>query len=85
MDLGQYPLSGNLKSVVQECVQEGGDIRVLVNNAGRSHNMPVTFIDTTSEELEGIVSVNNGGVLRATKDILPSMLNDRSPPPICGT
>ena len=78
IDLGAYPLSEKLKSCVEACVRDGGDVRVLVNNAGVSHDMPVSFEDMTREEMEGIMGVNNGGVLRATKDVLPFMLNDRS-------
>lgn len=74
----QYPLSNKLKDAVEKCVADGGDIRVLVNNAGISHDMPVCFGDMNKEEMEGIMGVNNGGVLRATKDILPFMMNDRS-------
>lgn len=54
-------------------VSETGDIRILVNNAGMSHDMPVTFEDMTTEEMEGIVGVNTCGVLRVTKAYL---LND---------
>ena len=76
--MGQYPLSNKLKDTVEKCVAEGGDIRILVNNAGVSHDMPVCFEDMSKEEMEGIMGVNNGGVLRATKDVLPFMMNDRS-------
>jgi short-subunit dehydrogenase len=80
MDMGQFPLSKKFKDVVERCVAEGGDIRVLVNNAGVSHDMPVTFGDMSREEMEGIMGINNGGVLRATKDVLPFMMNDRCRP-----
>ena len=54
-----------------------GDIRVLINNAGISHDIPVTFEDMSSVEMENIMGVNTGGALRVTKAALPYMLNDR--------
>ena len=78
VDLGQYPLSKKLKNTVEKCVVDGADIRILVNNAGVSHDMPVCFEDMSTEEMERIMGVNNGGALRVTKDVLPFMMNDRS-------
>ena len=63
-------------NTVKEVAATKGDIRVLVNNAGVSHDIPVTFEDTTTEEMEGIVGVNTGGVLRVTKETLPYLLSD---------
>jgi 17beta-estradiol 17-dehydrogenase / very-long-chain 3-oxoacyl-CoA reductase len=57
-----------------------GDIRVLINNAGLSHAMPVTFEDTTETEMENIIGVNTCGVLRVTKHTLPFMLKTRYNP-----
>jgi 17beta-estradiol 17-dehydrogenase / very-long-chain 3-oxoacyl-CoA reductase len=71
---------GEVRAVCEEVTQEGGDVRVLVNNAGRGHEMPTEFKDVEREEMEGIVGVNVCGVLRVTKDVLPFMLNDKSSP-----
>jgi short chain dehydrogenase len=54
-----------------------GDIRVLINNAGLSHAMPITFEDTSETEMENILGVNTSGVLRVTKHTLPFMLKTR--------
>ena len=77
VDMGAYPLDGKFARMVKEVAETKGDIRILVNNAGRSHDIPVTFEDTTTEEMEAIMGVNIGGVVRATKEVLPYMLNDK--------
>jgi len=76
VDLGKTPLDGTFKERVENVARTKGDIRILVNNAGMSHDMPVTFEDMTTEEMEGIVGVNTCGVLRITKEALPYILND---------
>ncbi|KAG7090974.1 hypothetical protein E1B28_010041 [Marasmius oreades] len=53
---------------------EGLDIGVLVNNVGRSHNMPVYFAETPKEEMNDIVAINMNGTLRMTYAILPGMI-----------
>lgn len=78
IDIGAKPLSDKYADVLDEVHnQDGGDIRILVNNAGMSHSIPVTFEETAEEEMEGILAVNNAGVLRITKATLPYLLNDR--------
>ena len=77
MDLARE-FGGEVRTVCEEVTREGGDVRVLVNNAGRGHEMPTEFKDVEREEMEGIVGVNVCGVLRVTKDVLPFMLNDKS-------
>lgn len=77
VDLGKYPLDAKYAQTVKEVASTKGDIRILVNNAGISHDMPVTFEDMTTEEMEGIVGVNTCGVLRATKEALPYILSDK--------
>ncbi|KAF4620334.1 hypothetical protein D9613_000358 [Agrocybe pediades] len=53
---------------------EGHDIGVLVNNVGKSHNMPVYFAETPEDELTDIVSINVTATLRVTHAILPGMV-----------
>ena len=76
VDLGIYPLGEKFASTLKDVATSKGDIRVLVNNAGMSHDIPVTFEDMTTEEMEGIVGVNTSGVLRVTKEALPYILSD---------
>ena len=81
VDMALAPLDSKFESTVREVAEKKGDIRVLVNNAGRSHDIPVTFEETSVEEMEGIIGLNIGGVVRATKIVLPFMLNDKYSPP----
>lgn len=78
---------GEIRAACGEVTGAGGDVRVLVNNAGRGHEMPTEFKDVEREEMEGIVGVNVCGVLRVTKDVLPFMLSDKfhPPSPLCPT
>ena len=80
VDMAEYPLGRKYAETLKDVALNRGDIRVLINNAGRSHDMPVTFEDTNEEEMEGIVGVNTGGVLRATKEALPYLLSDSYSP-----
>lgn len=75
VDMAVSPLGQKYAQTLNE-VAKNGDIRVLINNAGMSHDVPVTFDDTSKEEMEGIVGVNVGGVLHATKEALPYLLSD---------
>ncbi|KAF9268743.1 3-ketoacyl-CoA reductase [Marasmius fiardii PR-910] len=53
---------------------EGLDIGVLVNNVGKSHNMPVYFAETPKGEMADIVAINVNATLRMTYAILPGMI-----------
>jgi 17beta-estradiol 17-dehydrogenase / very-long-chain 3-oxoacyl-CoA reductase len=78
LDIGAYPLDQGYLTAVTDIAMSEGDIRILVNNAGVSHDIPVTFEDMATDEMEDIVAVNVGGVLRATKEALPYLLSDKS-------
>jgi short-subunit dehydrogenase len=78
--MGKYPLDQSYLETVKDVATREGDIRVLINNAGMSHDIPVTFEDMDSVEMEGIMGVNTGGALRVTKAALPYILNDRYSP-----
>lgn len=58
-----------LKSVV-----DGLDIAVLVNNVGKSHDMPVPFAETTEDEMKDIININCHGTLRVTQLVVPGMI-----------
>lgn len=51
------------------------NVGVLVNNVGKSHSMPVTFAETTEEEMEDIVEINVVSILRVSRMIIPGMVS----------
>jgi len=51
------------------------EIGVLVNNVGRSHDIPTPFAQTSISEINAIVSININSVLRVTSIILPGMID----------
>jgi 17beta-estradiol 17-dehydrogenase / very-long-chain 3-oxoacyl-CoA reductase len=53
----------------------GLDIGVLINNVGKSHEMPVDFVETTQQEIDDILTVNINGTLRTTSIVLPGMIS----------
>ncbi|KAL5361071.1 very-long-chain 3-oxoacyl-CoA reductase [Aspergillus floccosus] len=50
------------------------DVAVLVNNVGKSHDMPVPFALTSEEEMTDIVTINCMGTLRVTQLVVPGMM-----------
>ncbi|OOF99649.1 hypothetical protein ASPCADRAFT_203414 [Aspergillus carbonarius ITEM 5010] len=58
-----------LKALVDEL-----DVSVLVNNVGKSHNIPTPFALTPEDEMTDIVTINCLGTLRATQIVVPGMM-----------
>ncbi|KAF9047393.1 3-ketoacyl-CoA reductase [Panaeolus papilionaceus] len=56
---------------------EGRNIGVLVNNVGKSHNMPVNFAETPSDEMNDILTINCNATLRVTYTVLPGMVQHK--------
>ncbi|KAI9811498.1 MAG: hypothetical protein M1826_003169 [Phylliscum demangeonii] len=50
------------------------DVAILVNNVGRSHNIPVPFIETPEAEMMDIMMINCLGTLRLTRLAAPGMV-----------
>lgn len=53
------------------------DVAILVNNVGKSHEMPVSFLETDDAEMEDIITINVKGTLRVTKMVAPGMVARR--------
>ena len=53
------------------------DVAILVNNVGRSHNIPVPFVDTPQDERNDIININVHSTLRVTALVLPGMRSRR--------
>ncbi|EAU91530.1 ketoreductase [Coprinopsis cinerea okayama7 len=58
-------------------VLTGLDVGVLVNNVGKSHNMPAYLVDTPRDEMRDIVEINVNATLRVTYAILPGMVKNK--------
>jgi len=56
----------------------GLDIGVLVNNVGRSHDIPVYFHETPEDEIRDILQINISSTLRVTQIVLPSLIARKS-------
>ncbi|KAK0643818.1 hypothetical protein B0T16DRAFT_355511 [Cercophora newfieldiana] len=50
---------------------KGLDVGILINNVGQSHSIPVSFLETTADEMQNIVTVNCLGTLKTTRVIAP--------------
>ncbi|KAI5954217.1 hypothetical protein KGF54_001992 [Candida jiufengensis] len=46
-------------------------ITILINNVGQSHSIPVPFLETTTKELQNIITVNNLATLKITQIVAP--------------
>ena len=51
------------------------DVAILINNVGKSHDIPVTFAETAPEEMRDIITINCTGTLRTTAIVLPGMMS----------
>lgn len=49
------------------------DIAVLVNNVGKSHDIPVPFLETAQKEMDDIITINVTGTLKVTQLVAPGM------------
>jgi 17beta-estradiol 17-dehydrogenase / very-long-chain 3-oxoacyl-CoA reductase len=50
------------------------NVGVLVNNVGKSHEMPVPFAETSLDEMLSISEINVNATLRVTRMIVPNMV-----------
>jgi 17beta-estradiol 17-dehydrogenase / very-long-chain 3-oxoacyl-CoA reductase len=56
---------------------DGLDIAILINNVGRSHSIPVPFMQTSQEEMESIIMINCLATLRVTQLVAVGMTQRR--------
>lgn len=55
---------------------EGLPVTILINNVGQSHSIPVSFLDTTDEEMMSIITLNNIVTLKVTKVVAPLIVSN---------
>jgi 17beta-estradiol 17-dehydrogenase / very-long-chain 3-oxoacyl-CoA reductase len=56
---------------------DGLDVAVLINNVGKSHDIPVPFVFTSTQEMNDIIAINCVGTLKVTRIIAPGMMQRR--------
>lgn len=66
----------SITAVVDEIIAEDGRIDVLINNAGMG--FVKTLEQASEEEMQQVVDINQMGVMRCTKAVLPHMRKARS-------
>jgi len=50
-------------------------VTVLINNVGQSHSIPVPFLETTTKELQDIITINNTATLKITQVVAPKIVS----------
>jgi 17beta-estradiol 17-dehydrogenase / very-long-chain 3-oxoacyl-CoA reductase len=55
----------------------GLDVAVLINNVGKSHDIPVPFLLTPTREMNDIITINCVGTLKVSQIIVPGMVQRR--------
>ena len=60
-----------------ELALAGLEIAVLINNVGRSHSIPVPFVNTPAQEMQDIININCGATLQVTQMIATKMVARR--------
>ncbi|KAL9610564.1 MAG: hypothetical protein Q9167_004745 [Letrouitia subvulpina] len=66
------PDYAKLKQAIERIGDDGG-IAILVNNVGKSHDIPVPFTQTPDAEMRDIVTINCLATLRVTALVAPAM------------
>ena len=56
----------------------GKDIAILINSAGVSHDIPVSFAETPRAEVNAIIATNCTGTLRITQVVIPHMIKRKN-------
>lgn len=59
-------------SAIKE-LASGLPITILINNVGKSHSIPVPFMETEEAELRDIITINNTATLMITQSLLPQL------------
>ena len=60
-----------------ESALAGLEVAILINNVGRSHSIPVPFVETPAREIQDIVNINCGATLQVTQMIARRMVARR--------
>ncbi|KAL8789161.1 MAG: hypothetical protein Q9213_001268 [Squamulea squamosa] len=67
------PSSSSLQPL-KSAIEELEDIAILINNVGKSHDIPVSFIETEEQEMRDIININCLSTLLTTSLVAPKMV-----------
>lgn len=59
---------------LKKLVRSTENVTILINNVGQSHSIPVPFLETSQEELQNIITVNNLATLKITQAVTPKII-----------
>lgn len=67
------PSSSSLDRL-KSAIKELDDVAVLINNVGKSHEIPVPFVETDEAEMRDIININCLSTLLTTSIVAPKMV-----------
>ncbi|KAL8690807.1 MAG: hypothetical protein Q9218_003833 [Villophora microphyllina] len=76
-DFSTSNTGSNAKEVLKREIEELDDVGVLINNVGKSHDIPVSFVETEESEMRDIININCHGTLLMTSLVAPKMVSQR--------
>ncbi|KAI4245952.1 MAG: hypothetical protein L6R40_002168 [Gallowayella cf. fulva] len=62
---------------LRDAIEELEDIAILINNVGKSHDIPVPFIETEEKEMRDIININCLSTLLTTAIVAPRMVKQK--------
>ncbi|KAI4194606.1 MAG: hypothetical protein LQ346_003641 [Caloplaca aetnensis] len=62
---------------LQSAIGDLEDVGILINNVGKSHDIPVPFVDTERQEIRDIININCHGTLLVTSLVAPVMVRQK--------
>ncbi|KAI4280567.1 MAG: hypothetical protein L6R38_004363 [Xanthoria sp. 2 TBL-2021] len=68
------PSSSSSLDRLKSAIEELDDIAGLINNVGKSHDIPVPFVETEEEEMRDIININCLSTLLTTSIVAPKMV-----------
>ncbi|KAL8906689.1 MAG: hypothetical protein Q9207_001875 [Kuettlingeria erythrocarpa] len=69
--------SPDATKTLQSAIGELDNVGILVNNVGKSHDIPVPFVDTERQEIRDIININCHGTLLVTSLVAPLMVRQK--------
>ncbi|UZJ56285.1 hypothetical protein CBS101457_005605 [Exobasidium rhododendri] len=64
-------------SKLESAIEVLKNVGVLINNVGKSHDIPVPFAETSLEEMLSISEINVNATLRVTRMVVPGMVSQK--------